>query len=143
MDIPTYWRLCSPFSITWHGIPPRSSGLLHPLEEQLALQPSLTPSHCRCARITPPTEEVPHVHQASLNEPFHGLDCVHTKGFASRRQQAVVDVIDRFVKKSFKAKTQTELRIPLRVLPGPRRFGSHQHHGGPTTVGIKIRQKAT
>eukprot|EP00981_Chlorochromonas_danica_P015026 scaffold10081_cov149-Ochromonas_danica.AAC.2 len=112
----------------------RARLLLHPLEEQLALQPSLPPSHCHCARITSLTEEVPHVHQASLDEPFHGLDCVHTKGFASRRHKAVVDAIGRFVKKNFKVKTQTEPRIPLKVLPSPPPQPPAPEDPAPTTT---------
>eukprot|EP00981_Chlorochromonas_danica_P008313 scaffold2111_cov167-Ochromonas_danica.AAC.2 len=64
----------------------RARLLLHPLEEQLALQPSLPPSHCRCARITPLTEEVPHAHQDSLDEPFHGLDFADPAAPTHRRQ---------------------------------------------------------
>eukprot|EP00981_Chlorochromonas_danica_P013826 scaffold6875_cov159-Ochromonas_danica.AAC.5 len=122
--------------------------LLHPLEEQLALQPSLPSSHCRCARITPLTEEVPHVHQPSLDEPFHGLDFVHTKGFASIRHKAVVDAIDRLVKKNFKVKTQTEPRIPLKVLPSPPQPPAPEDPAPTTTTGDhnskdRIRQEAT
>eukprot|EP01039_Chlorochromonas_danica_P008433 gene8434-9298_t len=117
-------------------------------QEQLALQPSLPSSHCRCARITPLTEEVPHVHQPSLDEPFHGLDFVHTKGFASIRHKAVVDAIDRLVKKNFKVKTQTEPRIPLKVLPSPPQPPAPEDPAPTTTTGDhnskdRIRQEAT
>eukprot|EP01039_Chlorochromonas_danica_P000616 gene616-668_t len=85
----------------------RARLLLHPLEEQLALQPSLPPSHCRCARITPLTEEVPHAHQDSLDEPFH---------------------------ENFKLKTQTEPRIPLKVLPSPPPQPPAPEDPAPTTT---------
>ena len=108
----------------------RARLLLHPLEEQLRSQPNQV-QHCHCLR-----EPYQHRQQngvLSVAEPFHCLDCVRAKGLLKGRHDAVMEVLDKFIKKRFpgtsitrepviqtRPEVQEQLRADLMVcLPQP------------------------
>ncbi len=79
----------------------RARLLLHPLEEQLTLQPELSVNY-HCHR----EGQVDNQHQAhprvlTIAEPFHCLDCCRNKGLVKGCNDAVVQVIEDFIRKRF------------------------------------------
>ena len=81
----------------------RARLLLHPLQEQIAIQPSLN-LQCVCrdhpdAQIV--HQQAPQFARISLKEPFHYLDCFRRRALMKRRHDAVIQILEAFVKKRF------------------------------------------
>ena len=95
----------------------RSRLLLHPLEEQLMLQPELvTQCFCHREQLEQGQDQLPQHAVISVSEPFHSLDCVRAKGWMKGRHDAVVQVVEKFIKKRFQGVTTTkEPAIPTRA----------------------------
>ncbi len=75
----------------------RARLLLHPLEEQLKLQPELS-VNCHCHREGQvDNQQQAHPHVLTIAEPFHCLDCCRNKGLGRGRHDAVVQVIEDFI----------------------------------------------
>lgn len=81
----------------------RARLLLHPLQEQLHMQPSLS-LNCAC-RDHPDVQivhqQAPQFAVISAQEPFHYLDCFRRRGLMKRRHDAVIMVLEAFLKKRF------------------------------------------
>ncbi len=80
----------------------RARLLLHPLEEQLTLQPELS-VNCHCHRKGQvDNQQQAHPHVLTIADPFHCLeDCCRNKGLVKGRHDAVVLVIEDFIRKRF------------------------------------------
>jgi hypothetical protein len=79
----------------------RARLLLHPLEEQLTLQPELS-VNCHCHREGQvDNQQQAHPHMLTIAELFHCLDCCRNKGLVKGRHDAVVQVIEDFIRKRF------------------------------------------
>jgi hypothetical protein len=83
----------------------RARLLLHPLEEQLMLQPELV-TQCFCHRAPLQQQQGQKMQLLqhaviSTTEPFHCLDCVRAKGWMKGRHDAKVQLMEKFIKKRF------------------------------------------
>jgi hypothetical protein len=90
----------------------RARLLLHPLEEQLMLQPELV-TQCFCHRAPLQQQQGQQMQLLqhaviSTTEPFHCLDCVRAKGWMKGRHDAVVQLMEKFIKKRFQDATVTK-----------------------------------